>query len=300
MAVTSGARILCVADGGATGTRVRLHDGSGALLASSRAGPSSLTLGVDGAWRSLLAAIEEAAGAAGLGAPGGPGWRVAAALAGSRSAQRRTAFLAGNPLACEIVLMSDGYAALLGALGRASGSVVVVGTGIAARRLHPDGRVTAICGWGFPVADEGSGAWIGHRAAQAFLRHRDGRSRTPSALHAEVEARLGTDREAVLEWLLSATATDYAGLAPSVVAAAARGDALAGGILADAASEVASVIGALDGDAAAEVVALLGGLAPVVAGRLPTCVQARLVPARGGALDGALDVLTGRAPEEAA
>ena len=292
--------VLCVVDGGGTGTRVRLHDPRGAPLSDARAGPSSLTLGVEPAWRNIAAAIAEAAAAAGLAGLGGPRLRVGAALAGSRSAERLAAFLALNPLGCEITVLSDGYATLLGALGGEPGSVVAVGTGIAAGRLHRDGRVTALGGWGFPAADEGSGAWIGLRAVQGYLRHHDGRPVAASALFPELARGLGTDRDAVLAWLLGADATRYAALAPAVVAAAGAGDGFASRILGEAASEVAAMIHALDRDAPSEVVALSGGLAPVLAGRLPRPVRERLVPARGTALDGALRVLTGLAPADVA
>ena len=289
--------LLCVVDGGATGTRVRLHRADGSVAGSAEAGPSSLTLGVDRAWRNIRAAVAGAAGGERLPA----GSRVAAALAGSRSPERRAAFLSGDGLGCEVVLLSDGYASLLGALEGAAGSVVAVGTGIAARRLHPDGRVSAICGWGFPAADEGSGAWIGHRAVQAHLRRRDGRAVEPSALFARLDRRLGADREALLTWLVAADPTAYAALAPEVVAAAREGDALAERILGDAAREVASTVQALDRDGPdgmGGAVALLGGLAPIVAERLPEPMRARLTPPKGNALDGALMVLTGRAPPE--
>ena len=93
---------------------------------------------------------------------------------------------------------------------------------------------------------------------------------------------------------------------PLVVAAAEAGDALACRILEEAASEVAATIGALDRGgpggpgAPGDPVALTGGLAPVLAGRLPRPIRDRLVPARGTALDGALKVLMGLAPAEAA
>ena len=292
--------VLCAVDGGGTGTRVRLHDARGTPLASARAGPSSLTLGVEQAWRNVRAAIAEAAAEAGLPGLCGPRLRVAAALAGSRSAERRAAFLAADPLGCEIVLISDGYAALLGALDGAPGSVVAVGTGIAARRLHACGRVRAITGWGFPAGDEGSGAWIGHRAVAAYLRHADGRPTEPSALLPALAARIGAARGEILAWLIEADATRYAALAPLVAAAAAGGDAPAAAILDAAAAEVAVAIEALDAGDPSPAVALVGGLAPVLEGRLPGAIRARLVPARGTALDGALKVLLGTAPAEAA
>ena len=87
---------LCVVDGGGTGTRLRLHDAGGAVLGEGRSGPSSLTLGVEQAWRHIGAALAEAARGAGL-ARTPAGLRIAAALAGF--AQPRAARGVSSPRA---------------------------------------------------------------------------------------------------------------------------------------------------------------------------------------------------------
>jgi len=290
--------VLVAVDGGATGTRVRLHDGAGAPIGGAEAGPSSLTLGVAAAWHNLETAIRAAATKAGVDVDGAD-LRIGAGLAGARNPVRRAAFRQADPFGAEIVIVTDGYASLLGALAGLPGAVLAIGTGVAGHRLLPDGTVRETGGWGFPAGDEGGGAWIGHRAMQAHLKHLDGRLRGASPLFGLIAAHAGRDIVALQNWLLDARATQYAALAPHVLTAAGDGDPLAGGILDAAAGELMQMLAALEPEGgAADPLALLGGLAPALAPRLPAAVRARLSPPQGTALDGVLRVLLGRSPPE--
>jgi glucosamine kinase len=286
---------LVAIDGGASGTRVRLADAAGGVLAEATAGPGSLTLGVEQAWHH----IGEALAAVGLesAVAGGP-VRIVAALAGSRNPDAVARFHRLNPLGVPVRVMTDGYASLIGALGGRPGTVAAVGTGVAVHRLHADGRTAECSGWGFPAGDEGGGAWIGHQAIRWWLGHLDGRDRRSSCLGPAMAETLGTAAGPVQAWLLGANATKYASLAPRVVDAAAAGDAVARDILDAAAAEVARGIAALDGDAPAERLALIGGLGPVIADRLPGDQRRRQVEPAGSALDGLMLVLLRRAPAE--
>lgn len=288
-------RTLVAIDGGGTGTRVRVTDADGRVRAEATAGPASLTLGVEQAWASIGAAIARAGVDTRMM---GGSLAVAAALAGSRNRENRARFHALNPLGVPVVVMTDGHASLIGALGGRPGTVAAVGTGVAVHRLHPDGRVASCSGWGFPAGDEGSGAWIGQRAIAWHLRYLDGREARDSLLGPILAGVVGSQAPEIQAWLLGAPSTRYASLAPLVVDAAARGDAVAGGILDAAAAEISCGIGALDRPEPAARVALTGGLGPVLAARLPSTLRVRLVPPEGGALDGLILILRGRAPGE--
>ncbi len=291
--------VFAVVDGGATGTRVRLHDPARRLLGEGAGGPSSLTLGVDQAWQNIGAALREALRQAGLDGARRPPLRLAAGLAGARSPSNRAAFRAGDPFGCaSIVIVTDGYASMVGALGGAPGVAAAVGTGVTAYALHPDGRVVESSGWGFPAGDEGGGAWIGHRAIQAFLKWQDGRLREDSALFDRLPRQVGGDFDAIQVWLRDARSTQFASLAPVVVAAAEAGDALAARILDAAADEVALAIAAVDAPAGSDMpLALLGGLADVIAPRIEPALGRRLIRARGSALDGLLQIALEREAE---
>jgi len=288
---------LVAADGGATRTRVRVSDAAGRTLGEGRAGPSSLTLGVAAAWESILVATRAAFTAADAGPPEAAPIRLAAGLAGARSPDNRAAFHAACPLKrAEITVVTDGYASLMGAFGGAPGLAAAVGTGVTAYALRPDGEVAQASGWGFPVGDEGGGAWIGHRALQAHLKWSDGRHGAPSRLFEILPGIVGGSFAEIQSWLRGARSTEYAALAPLVVVAAAQDrDTLAEDILREATAEIAETIDAVDTPAAELPLALLGGLAEVVRPRLPARLRARLVAPQGTALDGLVRLASGQA-----
>lgn len=272
---------LIAVDGGATSTRVRLLEpATGRVLGEGSAGPSSLTLGVDQAWRNISAAVAVAADGLPLRAP-----RLFCGLAGGRSPTRRAEFHRTDPLGCaEIVVATDGYASLLGALAGAPGAVLAIGTGVAAFALDAGGGVRSASAWGFAVGDEGGGAWLGRRAVTCLTQWLDGRITTPSPLWDSLGAAIGDEFDAIQVWLAAAGATQFATLAPLVIDAARGGDAFALSLLDDATAELVRAVQAVAPDGP---VALLGGLAPTFAPRFPLDLRARLIEPRGTALDGA-------------
>lgn len=270
---------LVLVDGGGTGARLRAVSASGAPLGEGRGGPASLTLGVESCWASIEAALAQV-----FGADVPAGTRLFCGLAGGRSPERQAEFRARDPIGCaEIVIVTDGFATLLGAHGGRPGVILAVGTGVTAYALSATGAVSSTTGWGFAIGDEGSGAWIGRRALAALTRRLDGRAPAHSRLHADLAATVGAGFDAIQLWLADAGATAFAGLAPLVVVAAGQGDAEAEAILAAAARELDLALAALPGDGP---IALLGGLAPVFAPRLAAPHRARLVAPEGGPLDG--------------
>ncbi|HYF56591.1 MAG TPA: BadF/BadG/BcrA/BcrD ATPase family protein, partial [Salinarimonas sp.] len=150
-------------------------------------------------------------------------------------------------------------------------------------------------GWGHPLSDEGSGAWIGAEAARLALRAHDGRA-APSALAEAVLARFEGDPHRIVAWMTEAKPRDVATIAPLVVEAAAAGDAGAIGILRAAGAHVAELAERLVA-LGAERIALLGGLASPLDPYLPAALRPRLAAPRGSALDGALSLARTLAPD---
>lgn len=270
---------VVVIDGGGTGTRLRALGADGATVAQATSGPSSLTLGVEQAWRNVAAGLDA------LGNGSDPtGARLVCGLAGGRSPERQAQFRAlGRDTSTDIVIVTDGFASLLGAHGGRPGVVLAVGTGVAAYALGQDGRVSSASAWGFSIGDEGSGAWIGRRAVSLLSRHMDGRLSETSALFDALRSRVGGDFDAVQTWLSDANATKFATLAPLVIDAATAGDAVAMRIMLNATAELELAIAAIDDGGP---ISLLGGLAPVFATRLSDRLATRLRPPQGNALDG--------------
>jgi glucosamine kinase len=262
----------------------------GATLGCGQAGPSGLGQGVEQAWRHVEQAIAAAFAAAAMSAV--PRGRVALALglAGAGVPQQRLAFLAADPGYAHCLLETDVQMLLAGAHEGRPGLVLIAGTGSVAAARLADGTLQQAGGWGFPVGDEGSGAWLGLgavRIAQAVL---DGRA-APGLLSASILEQLGPDVTSVLAWCARAGQHAYAQLAPRVFDAAECGDAAAEGLLQAAADALAALVAALQRPQAPLPIVVSGSVALRLAPRWPSALLAQAVPAGGDGADGALRLL---------
>ena len=275
-------------DGGGTGTRVRLTRLDGEVLSSAHAGPSALGQGVMQAWDNISHAIKESFQIAKL-----PDWQprecaVGLGLAGAIVAKHRRDFMQAADRFGKIELASDGYTMLLGAHGGRPGAVVAAGTGSIGEALRDDGEHVTVGGWGYPVGDEGSGAWIGMRAMREAQLASDGRAPAGSLVHA-IWSVAGNSREALLTWSERAGQHAYAGLAPLVFDAEAS-DPKAAQLLNDAVRALEAIALALDPDGRLPLV-VSGSIGQRLQPRLAPSVRARLVVPAGDAIDGALRLI---------
>jgi N-acetylglucosamine kinase-like BadF-type ATPase len=205
----------------------------------------SIAIGVDlGATRLRLLAIQagRVVGRISTGAPRSPdlvnflhgvwkaqGWtrrEVGALVVASRgiwtARERRTLADRFARLSTHVEVLSDAQAALLGALGDSPGVLILSGTGSIVIGRDAHGRWARAGGLGPLLGDEGSAFWIG----RAWLR---------ATTHGEdflPVRRLVTRTDAVAR---------IAGLAPSVLARARRGDRRARAIVGEAQSHLASL-----------------------------------------------------------
>ena len=280
-------------DGGGTGTRARLTRTDGEVMSSAHAGPSALGQGVLQAWENISRAIEESFQIANV-----HGWRpeecaVGLGLAGAIVAKHRRDFMEAANRFGKIELASDGYTTLLGAHGGRPGVVVAAGTGSIGEALRDGGEHVSIGGWGYPVGDDGSGAWIGMRAMREAQRASDGHGRTPAGplVHA-IWSVAGNSREALLAWGERAGQHAYAALAPLVFDTEAS-DPKAAQLLNDAAQALDAIALALDPDGLLPLV-VTGSIGQRLQPRLAPSVRARLVVPAGDAIDGALRLIRAR------
>ncbi|MDQ2695968.1 MAG: hypothetical protein M3Z21_11435 [Pseudomonadota bacterium] len=279
-------------DGGATKTVARLEDAAGRCLGQGRGGPANIRLSVEDSWRSVRAAVDEALAQAGLDLNDGRhDYCCGAGLAGTEVAAARRAFLATPHPFARLVLKSDAYIACLGAHGGGDGAVIVIGTGVVGYQIEA-GREQQVDGWGFPHADEGSGAWLGLHAVRLTLHWLDGR-RGASPLLAAVLDRCGGDRQALVAWASQATPTRFAQLAPLVIRHAAEGTPLARALLRQAAARIDKIGAALAARSSDRALpcCLLGGLAPFVEPWLGRALRARLRPCQADAVHGAVQLI---------
>ncbi|MEW1658023.1 MULTISPECIES: BadF/BadG/BcrA/BcrD ATPase family protein [unclassified Streptomyces] len=209
-----------------------------------------------------------------------------------------------------LALAADAVTAYAGALGQRPGAVVAAGTGLVAlgTDLTPTGGWRRADGWGHLLGDCGSGAWIGRAGLEAALRAHDGRPGGSRALLTRAEAEFGPitalpgvlyprpDRPAVL-----------AAFAPEVARCAAR-DAIAAGIMTDAARHIADSAAAVCPPGPDTAVALTGGLlrlgtpllTPLRAALAERLPGARAQEAAKSPLDGALTIAAALATDRLA
>ncbi len=187
-------------------------------------------------------------------------------------------------------VMSDGYAALLGAHEGQPGAIVIVGTGSVGLSLGKDGKVRQVGGFGPTIGDEGGGNWVGRKAVRAALRAMDDAAvdeGTVTPLCASLIDLMGGHYEAILDWIATADATRFAGLLPLILHHDERSDPLARDLLDTATNETCRLIH-LVGRHGDLPVTLLGGLAETLIKRLPPEVRAGLKRPAGDPTEGAL------------
>ena len=276
---------LIGADGGGTGTRVRLAHPDGAELAQGSAGPSGLSLGIASAWAAVDAAIDMAFATAGVERPANQAIALGAGLAGVHNKQQAEAFRQANPGFARLLLETDAFTTLLGAHGGKPGAIVAVGTGSVGEVLLPDGERREVGGWGFPAGDEAGGCWLGLKAIGHIEQVLDGRQPT-SAFSSALVAHCGGGRDGLFAWLAAANQTAYARLAPIVIAHGPTDD-VAHAMLRDAGREVERMAHALD-PAATLPLALCGGLGDALRPYLAPEFAARAASPLGDSAFGAL------------
>jgi glucosamine kinase len=291
--LSSASRWLVGIDGGGSGTRVRLADAQGCLLGSGRAGPSALGQGVAQAWRHIGQALDAAFADAGLARAPDHDVALGLGLAGIERPARRDEFVAADPGFARCAVFSDAQTTLRGAFGGGPGIVIAAGTGSIGLVQGRDGSQRRTGGWGFPVGDEGSGAWLGLRAMSVAQAALDGRA-TAGALARTVWRIAGADAGTLLHWCEGAGQHAYAQLAPAVFDAARDGDAAAVALLDAAATELARHIDTLSGGSTPDhdlPIVLAGSIGERLQQRLPSALRARCVAPLGDSADGALALL---------
>ena len=160
--------ILMAADGGGTRSAVVLVAGEARVEVTG--GPANVTTDPEGAVATIAELMARAASEAGLSDLSQA--RAYLALAGVLS-EAHGAELAKRFPHGRVVVSHDRYAAVAGALGATDGAVIGIGTGSFLGR-QTGGQITLMGGWGLPLGDEASGAYLGRAGLSAALRAREG------------------------------------------------------------------------------------------------------------------------------
>jgi glucosamine kinase len=227
-------------DAGGTKTVCLVADEQGHVLGSARGpGANLATLGELEVEKVLHEVMEQAmvgqSGAPAVICLGIAGVDRAEDAAIIRSIMRRI----GNK--APVLVVNDALIALEAGAGDGPGIVLIAGTGSICYGRNDRGHAARAGGWGYILADEGSGWWMGQRAIQAVMRQADGRGPATS-LTPRVLAYFGvTDPALVVHevYYHDPRRRMIAGLGPAVQASVDEGDPVAREIVADAAGELA-------------------------------------------------------------
>lgn len=291
-------RLYCCVDGGGSKTRVAVFDEHGRRLGVTMAGPTSLTLRGTQAWDVIVEALRGLCSTIGLDPNDFSEMHFGIGLAGVNNAAQRARFVEAAPAVRALQVATDAYIAALGAHEGASGAIVIVGTGSIGYRIEASGGSRLVGGWGFPVGDEGSGAWLGRSALAQALQAFEGRISGPACeIHRALIERCGPSRDDLMAWFFDASSTHYATLAPLVIECAGRGDPAALQLATAAGLEIDALALALD-PARAIPLSLVGGLAQPLTPYLPAALRDWMREPHGEPIAGALMLAQGRAPGE--
>ena len=240
-------------DGGGTKTvawlGVRGPEGGPTMVGRGRAGPANpQAVGFPAATDNLARAIGRAFEQAGIEV--GPVAAAVLGLAGSDRDENRRVFsdwANRRRLAERFRIVHDGLPVLAAGSSEGWGIALIGGTGSLAYGRTADGQEARAGGWGFLFGDEGSGYGIAVAGLRAAAKSADGRGEPTRLLDAFLE-HLNLMRPEQLVRSVYAIAYDrreIARLAELVTRVAAADDPVAGGILDDAASELAAMVGAV-------------------------------------------------------
>lgn len=270
-------------DGGGTGCRAAIGTRADGILGRAAGGRANASTDPEMAARNVASTVAAAALQAGI--PESALHRAIAhiGLAGVMTRADAQRIARGLPYASSTVT-DDRLTAVIGALGDDDGFLVSVGTGtiIASAR---GGQYRFVGGWGFHVADQASGAWLGRAALEQVLLAHDGVI-AHSDLTRAVFATFGDDPNAIVTFTLSAQPGDYATHAPAIIDFARSGDPLATALMGKGADFLRHALGAL-GFQPGATICLTGGVGPHYTAFLPDGFLSGLAHPRGSALDGA-------------
>jgi len=275
-------------DGGGSGTRACVARRDGALLGYGTAGPSALGQGIDAAWLQVLAAIRQAFTAARIGLPGWHQCALGAGLSGVSNRPWHDQFVATDPGFGRLLVETDAFTTVLGAHQGRPGAVVAAGTGSVGEVLRSDRSRFSVGGWGFPVGDEGSGAWLGLRAVRLAQCAMDGRINAGTLVH-KVWQQCGADRDTLQAWCDHAGQFAYAQLAIAVFDAEPS-DPAAAHLLSRAVASLDAMALALDPHGGLPL-SICGSIGRRLAPRLSPPVRSRIVEAADDALAGAMTLI---------
>ncbi|EGE56573.1 UNVERIFIED_ORG: glucosamine kinase [Rhizobium esperanzae] len=273
-------------DGGGTSCRAAVADRNGNIIGRGKAGPANILSDLENSLLNIVESARQALRDAGLADETISSVAAVVGVAGANVTDYGERIEKALPFA-EGRVVTDALIALQGALGDDDGIVGAFGTG-SVYNARRNGRLNGIGGWGFVVGDQASGARLGRDLMERSLLAHDG-VHPASAITEALMTEYGDDPERIVEFAHSARPTDFARYAPVVFEYAAKGDAVAVGIVTDAATAIGESLDAVLWPECSSI-CLLGGLAGAYEPWLSERYRSRLASPKGDALQGAVEL----------
>ncbi|MFA6469608.1 MAG: BadF/BadG/BcrA/BcrD ATPase family protein [Bacteroidota bacterium] len=232
-------------DGGGSKTHAIIADQRGTILAEHFAGPSNFHIvGVEKASETIFALIEMCCDSVGCKAQHVDSVICGLAGAGRIDDQKRMTVGIKKRAGLEkivlksIVIESDARIALEGAFKGGAGIILIAGTGSIAFGKDSRGRIHRVGGWGRVIGDEGSGYAIGRMGLTAVTRQLDGRGEK-TRLSLLIAQEFGMTGHLEIIQNVYRDSFDIASVAPLVMKAAKKNDAVCKAIIENAVIELA-------------------------------------------------------------
>ena len=265
--------LLIGVDGGGTGCRVALGYLSTGVLCEAAGGAANVSTDLEGALQHIKDAVARAISELGLNLSVLQKVRAHVGVAGLMS--QDVAQIMYDQLSYKNnVITDDRPTTVMGALDGADGLVAAIGTGtfLASRR---DQDQSYIGGWGFHLADQGSGAWLARNTlSQALLCYDKVRAHTD--LTRQILKQFNNNPVEISTFAAKASPAEFGSLCPMVVQAAEVGDEIAQELMNKGADYIVSGLNALD-MRADEMLILTGGVGKYytsyLQGRLSNSIQ---------------------------
>ena len=287
-------------DGGGSKSKVRVEDRDGNLLGQAINGPANICLSIEGAWRSIHAALEEVLQPKGISlADKNYHFHAGLGLAGCEVVEAVQAFRQHSHPFTTLELSTDAHIACVGAHSGAEGAIIIAGTGVIGYQVEA-GKGVRVSGWGFPHDDEGGGAWLGLEATRLTFQWLDQRTEK-SPLVEDIFAYFNQDQEKFVTWANSANSSEFARLAPLVINHAQQQEVAAVRLMKKAAHAIDKVGHALTKMRTQEhplPCCLLGGIAPFIEPWLSEELRATFVARQGDASAGAILIIRERVAKD--
>lgn len=222
-------------DGGGTRTRASIVDGERVVAFAENGSIKRLRVGAVAAEANLRALLKDVFHQAGL-----KGVRAASAGVASASMPGVKEWITSVFDDFDVdhsEVVGDEVIALDGAFQGGPGILQIAGTGSNCIGRAPDGGRESAGGWSSRLGDEGSGYWIGLHAVRRALNAFD--REEPSRILETVGSIWGTKSlEELVNLGDSSPGPDFAALAPAISKLAEEGDAVALGVVNQAASDL--------------------------------------------------------------